>query len=213
METSKIHMRPYADEIFAFCHQIFLSAIPSRLLNNCIFSIQTYLKIVKYHCHFHQTELPFPIQIIVIKQLSKQENLWLSRLRSGLSMKEDLEVLVEAYRGKQENPLYSASMDVILRANQEHYQEELEMCDALMELFADKLDERERKGEQKGLALRSIELVCKKLKKQKTEEEIAADLEEELETIQRICRIARAFAPEYSIEDIYQKWKDEKGTQ
>ncbi len=166
---------------------------------------------------YYLVGLPFPTQVIVIKQLSRQENLWLSRLRTGLKMKEDLEVLMEAYKGKQENPLYSASMDVIMRANQENYEEELGMCDAIMELVADKLDERERmgelrgvlQGEQKGRALQSIELICKKLKKQKSEEEIAEDLEGELDEIRSICQIARQFAPEYPVEDIYKKWKEE----
>lgn len=42
-------------------------------------------------------------------------------------------------------------MDLIIRANWETYEEVREMCDALMELFADKLEEREILGIEKGI--------------------------------------------------------------
>ena len=59
-----------------------------------------------------------------------------------------------AYRGKEENPLYSEAMDLIVTANWELYKESEKMCNALNELFAEKM-ERERvkgltEGERKG---------------------------------------------------------------
>ena len=42
-------------------------------------------------------------------------------------------------------------MDLIIRANWETYEEVREMCDALMELFADKLEEREKLGMEQGM--------------------------------------------------------------
>ena len=61
-----------------------------------------------------------------------------------------------AYRGKEENPLYSEAMDLIVTANWELYKESEKMCNALNELFAEKM-ERERakglaEGERRGLA-------------------------------------------------------------
>ena len=38
-------------------------------------------------------------------------------------------------QGKENNPLYSAAMDLIVRANWNVYKEENQMCDALKELF------------------------------------------------------------------------------
>ena len=84
--------------------------------------------------------LLFPLQILVIRELSKEDNIWLSRLRSGLKPDEDIEVLMKEYKGKEQNPLYETAMDLILRANWETCQEVEKMCDALRELFADELE-------------------------------------------------------------------------
>ena len=46
------------------------------------------------------------------------------------------------------------------------------------------------------------EQVCRKLKKGKTPEEIADALEEPVENIQKICRIAEQYAPEYPVEKV-----------
>lgn len=40
----------------------------------------------------------FPVQILVIRELSKEEIVW---LRSGLELQEDIEVLAKAYKGKE----------------------------------------------------------------------------------------------------------------
>ena len=47
-----------------------------------------------------------------------------------------------------------------------------------------------------------IELVCKKLIKGKSVEQIADDLEDTVENISRICEVANGFAPDYDIEKI-----------
>ena len=79
--------------------------------------------------------LLFPLQILVQKELDSQDNLWLSRLRQNLNREHDVEVLSRAYMGKENNPLYSAAMDLIVRANWNVYKVENQMCDALKELF------------------------------------------------------------------------------
>ena len=61
----------------------------------------------------------------------------------------------------------------------------------------------EKTGLDKGRSLKLISLVCRKLQKNKTPEEIADALEEELDTIEKICKAAQAFAPEYDVEKIY----------
>lgn len=81
------------------------------------------------------------------------------------------------------------------------------MCDALRELFANELEQREQNGIIKGTAegeqKKLIQMVCKKLLKSKSPEEIADDLEEELDTIQKICQAAKPFAPDYPCSEIY----------
>ena len=96
----------------------------------------------------------FPTQVIIQKELPGEENVWLSRLRQDLEMEADVPALARAYHGKEENPLYSEAMDLIVTANWELYKESEKMCNALNELFAEKM-ERERvkgltEGERKG---------------------------------------------------------------
>ena len=57
-------------------------------------------------------------------------------------------------------------------------------------------------GVEQGRVQRLTEQVCSKLKKGKTPEEIADALEEPVENIQKICRIAERYAPEYPVEDV-----------
>ena len=75
---------------------------------------------------------------------------------TNLQMQEDVEALARAYKGKDGNPLYSAVMDLIVRANWKIYEEGETVCDALNELFADKVEcARENglaEGEKKGRA-------------------------------------------------------------
>lgn len=44
------------------------------------------------------------------------------------------------------DPLYETTMDVLMRANDKVYKEAKNMCQALRELFADELEERENDG-------------------------------------------------------------------
>ena len=58
------------------------------------------------------------------------------------------------------------------------------------------------RGVEQGSLRRLVNQVCSKLKKGKTPEEIADALEEPVENIQKICRIAEQYAPEYSVEEV-----------
>ena len=57
-------------------------------------------------------------------------------------------------------------------------------------------------GVEQGRVQILAELVCSKLKKGKTPEEIADALEEPVENVQKICRIAEQYAPEYPVEEV-----------
>ena len=63
-------------------------------------------------------------------------------------------------------------------------------------------------GMEQGRVQILAELVCSKLKKGKTPEEIADALEEPVENIQKICRIAEQYAPEYPAEDVWHALMD-----
>ena len=61
------------------------------------------------------------------------------------------------------------------------------------------------KGIEKGIELKLIKLICKKVEKGQNPEEIAQALEEEIETILPIYKLAIASAPEYDSEKIYKE--------
>lgn len=97
-----------------------------------------------------------PIQILVGKQLSSKENLWLRGLTNELESYEILEKLVRDYQEHSENVWYQSALDIIVRANEKKLKEDNDMvCDTLMEIMADKLEEREKqmmeRAEERGL--------------------------------------------------------------
>ena len=59
----------------------------------------------------------------------------------------------------------------------------------------------------RGINRKLIELICKKLKKNKSVECIAEELEESPENIQQICTIAAAYAPDYDCDKICREWE------
>lgn len=61
------------------------------------------------------------------------------------------------------------------------------------------------KGREEGEKGQLVRQVCKKLKKGKTPELIAHELEEDLTVIEEICKEAQRYAPDYDCEEIYAK--------
>lgn len=74
-----------------------------------------------------------PMQVIVTKELSTKENLWLRNLTNHLEGKEAAKELLEEYKNHTKNPLYKSVMNIIVRANKKEFQEVKEMCEALEE--------------------------------------------------------------------------------
>lgn len=93
----------------------------------------------------------FPMQILITKELSKEENYWLNNLRNDLKTGEEIEELVERYEKVKQKAYYSDVMELIVRANWEKMKEEKSMCEVLRELFAEELKESENKGIEKGI--------------------------------------------------------------
>ncbi len=65
----------------------------------------------------------------------------------------------------------------------------------------------EAHGMQIGRDTMLVEMVCCKLRKGKSAEQIADELEAELEVIEAICKAAESAAPEYDSGVVYQNWK------
>ncbi len=60
----------------------------------------------------------------------------------------------------------------------------------------------ERKSRKKGRMEEKISLICRKLRKRKTIDEIADDLEEDISLVESLCKVAEQFAPEYDEEKV-----------
>lgn len=124
-----------------------------------------------------------PVQLIIVPRLSEENNLWLHALTNELKTNSDVEKLIYAYKGHENENLYQSVMDIIVRSNIELFQEDGEMCDALMEIMKDKLDEREKKGFSNGSEAQLLSLIRKKIEKGKSLSVIADELEETEESI------------------------------
>ena len=99
---------------------------------------------------------------------------------------------------------------IIDKDYQSRVKEEWEMTQIGRMIFNDGYEagkkEGEKQGEIRGRDQKVIELSCRKLRKGKTPEVIAMELEEGLELIQSICRTASRFAPEYDADQVYGAW-------
>ena len=69
------------------------------------------------------------------------------------------------------------------------------------------VQEGREEGLQEGETLHLIKLVCKKLAKNKSAQQIASELEEDLSCIQRIAAAAEDCAPGCDTSEIYEKLK------
>lgn len=91
-----------------------------------------------------------PIQIIVTGELSKKESLWLGSLTNRLESTKDAEELLKDYKKHKKNTLYESVMDIIVRANEEKFEEAKRMCKALEELMKDELEAKKTEGKEIG---------------------------------------------------------------
>lgn len=91
-----------------------------------------------------------PIQIVVISELSKKESLGLRNLTNQLKSTKDAEDLLKDYKKHKKNTLYESVMDIIVRANEEKFEEAKRMCKALEELMKDELEAKKNEGQEIG---------------------------------------------------------------
>ena len=138
----------------------------------------------------------FPIQLVIVKEVSIEENYWLQNLRCNLKTGEEIQEVVRRYEQVKHMAYYSDVMNLIVRANQKQMEEEKNMCEALNELIAEELKEADLRGRKEGRKEgRSVgqieklkELVQKKLAKNQSIEKIADDLVEDVEVIRKIVK-------------------------
>ena len=85
----------------------------------------------------------FMMQLIITPKLSEETNLWLHNLTNNIKDTETVKKLVREYGKHQNEGLYKSVMNIIVRANPKKFEEVNEMCEALLEIMADKINEKE----------------------------------------------------------------------
>ena len=85
------------------------------------------------------------------------------------------------------------------------YDEELHKQTLHDEGYEDGFSDGFNNGLNDGESRKLIKQICRKLKKNKTPETIADELEEDLATVKHICEVAENFAPEYDAKEILKR--------
>ncbi len=140
----------------------------------------------------------FSIQILVTKELSEKENLWLKSLTNNLKEPENARKLMEDYQKNQENNLYQSALDAIMRANYKVFEEinGMSIEDTFMEFVQEKFDRKLKEETEKVVkdAEKKAETAEKKAeaaeKKAKTAEKKAETAEKKAETARLAERIS-----------------------
>ena len=115
-------------------------------------------------------------------------------MTNKLESQEMLEDLVKDYRKHSENTWYQSAMNIIARANEEKFMEDDSMvCDALMEIMGDKLEQRiEEKVQtevEKRVQARVEEKVQAEVEKRvqaEVEKRVQAEVEKRVQEIEGI---------------------------
>lgn len=99
------------------------------------------------------------IQMIVTSRLSKEKNFWLSNLTDDISESERIQEISVEYQKHRGSKWYRSVMNIIVRANREHFLEGREMCEAIRELWQEEFDEAREEGREEGVLLALTGLV------------------------------------------------------
>mgnify|MGYP000455952693 FL=1 len=169
---------------------------------------------------YYVTGDKIPIQIIVTKELTEAENLWLKSLTNELEQNETAEKLLEEYSKNQANALYRSVMELIVRANKQKFEKVKGMCDALRELMKDEIDAEVKRQVQERIDAEVNKKVQEKIDAEvdaQVKEKINAEVESAVEitkkestkaTEKRINALIIALSKSDRMEDIIKAAKD-----
>ena len=132
----------------------------------------------------------FSIQILVTKQLSEKENLWLKSLTNNLKGPENARKLMEDYQKNQENDLYQSALDAIIRANEKVFKEVNGMSieDTFMEFVQEKFDRKLKEETEKAVKDAEKKVITAEKKAETAEKKAeTARLTERISLIQKKC--------------------------
>lgn len=136
-----------------------------------------------------------PIQILVTKKLSAEENLWLKSLTNKLNETETAEKLIENYMDHKESSLHRSMIETIMRANQKLFKEVNGMSDIFMEIVQEKFDRKLKEEVDKAVEAAveaAVEEATEKAVKETTEKNTAevtakTKLTERISLIRKKC--------------------------
>ncbi|MCC8138496.1 MAG: hypothetical protein LIO76_10685 [Clostridiales bacterium] len=97
---------------------------------------------------YHINTEMIPVQLIITSQLTGEEYLWLQSLTNALPTV-SLQRVAAAYRRHENEPDYQTYMNTLIRANKLSRGDDDMLCEALEELFADKMRKQEENGMNK----------------------------------------------------------------
>ena len=129
---------------------------------------------------------------------------------------EDFQELMDFFNGKTPRGAFSIALQEVvsrvkasLELRREYMTLQIFMDDARREERKIGREEGLKEGHEEGLKEGAdrylIGQICKKLARNLSAEEIADNLEEDIEDVKRIVEVAKAFAPQYDIDQIYEK--------
>ena len=152
-----------------------------------------------------------PIQILVTKNLSGEENLWLKSLTNKLKATETAEKLVENYIDHKDSSLHRSVIETIMRANQKIFREVNGMSDIFMEIVQEKFDRKLKEEVEKATEENTVKtklterisLIQKKCAKNKPLSVIADELETDTDEILSLYDIISR-NPDKTTDEIYQ---------
>ncbi len=152
-----------------------------------------------------------PIQILVTKNLSGEENLWLKSLTNKLKATETAEKLVENYMDHKDSRLHRSVIETIMRANQKIFREVNGMSDIFMEIVQEKFDRKLKEEVEKATEENTVKtklterisLIQKKCAKNKPLSVIADKLETDTDEILSLYDIISK-NPDKTTDEIYQ---------
>ena len=152
-----------------------------------------------------------PIQILVTKNLSGEENLWLKSLTNKLKATETAEKLVENYMDHKDSSLHRSVIETIMRANQKIFREVNGMSDIFMEIVQEKFDRKLKEEVEKATVENTVKtklterisLIQKKCAKNKPLSVIADELETDMDEILSLYDIISR-NPDKTTDEIYQ---------
>ena len=146
-----------------------------------------------------------PIQILITRKLSGEENLWLKSLTNKLNETAAAEKLIENYMEHKESSLHQSMIETIMRANQKLFQEVNGMSDIFMEIVQEKFDRKLKEEVDKAVESAveeaveaavnaAVEEATEKAVKETTEKAVKEKLTERISLIRKKCARNKSLA-------------------